>query len=243
MPSLSRALRAASWGQRALLLALAANIVLILAGLLVVPTARAAPGGWVALVGALGMQVALALLAFARPFAFARSPRTFGISLAGGALFAAAYLAIVGCEFAGIHLAGDDGPADIYVLFLGTALLAGGVAGARTGRLRAGVAAAVWALLVGTALWSVGMLLVNYGLWGGRAWYQFWLADGAVAEFRQSGSTDLAAYVLQDIQGALVFHQLLGAVVGAVGGLVGAAAGVGVATLRRLGGRPSAKPA
>ncbi|HEV2237243.1 MAG TPA: hypothetical protein VGR57_11335, partial [Ktedonobacterales bacterium] len=160
--------------------------------------------------------------------------RTSGISLAGGALFAATYLGFLARDFAGSAVGPDDGPATIYSLFVGVAVLAGAAAAVRSQRLREGMLAAVWALVIGTAIWSLGVLLLNYTLWGSPHWYQFWLQDGAVDDFHRSGSHDLGAFLLQDLQGALFFHQVLSAVLGVVGGLVGGALALGAARgLRR----------
>ncbi len=111
------------------------------------------------------------------------------------------------------------------------ALLAGALASLRTQRLRDGVVAAVWALVIGAAIWSVGLLLLNYALWGGPHWYQFLQQDGAVDDFHRSGSHDFGAFVLQDLQGALFFHQVLSAV---IGGVVGSCLVLGTTALLRL---------
>lgn len=48
-----------------------------------------------------------------------------------------------------------------------------------------------------------------------------------VDDFQHSGSHDLGAFLLQDLQGALFFHQILSAVIGAIGGLVGRGVALG----------------
>jgi hypothetical protein len=168
----------------------------------------------------------------------ARYPQTAGISLALGVLFAAAYDGLLALEFAGIHL-GIDGPGTIYGLFVGAAVLAGMLAGARTQRLGDSIMTAVWALVIGTAIWSVGLQLLNASWWGSTAWYQFWLGDGAVDDFRRSGSADLAAFLLQDLQGALFFHQVLSVVLGVLGGIFGGGIGLGATRLWRRTSRPA----
>jgi hypothetical protein len=231
------ALRRTSRIQRLFLLVLASNVGLLLAGLLVVPSARTSLDSIGALLGAILMQVALAVLALFGPLAFAKYPRTMGISLGGGAVFALVYLTFLTRDFAGATWGPDDGPLVIYSLFVGVALLAGALASARGLGLGNGVAAGVWALLIGTAIWSTGVLLLNYALWGSAHWYRFWLQDGAIDDFHRSGSHDLSAFMLQDVHGALFFHQVLSAVIGVVGGLVGSvvalAAAFGWQRLRR----------
>jgi hypothetical protein len=217
------ALRRTSGIQRLMLLVLASNVVLLLLGLVIVPSARTSPDTIGTLLGAILMQAVLATLALVGPLAFAKYPRTMGISLGGGAVFALVYLTFLTRDFAGATWGPDDGPTLIYSLFVSVALLVGALASARSQRLGAGVAAGIWALLIGTAIWSTGVLLLNYALWGSAHWYQFWLQDGAVDDFHRSGSHDLSAFLLQDLHGALFFHQVLSAVIGGVGGLVGSA--------------------
>jgi hypothetical protein len=217
---------------------LGCNLVLLALGLWFVPADARSAQGLAVLLATMGMQGALALLALAGPIGFNKYPRTMGISLGLGVLFACAYLAILACDFAGIQLSFDTGPGTIYTLFVATALLAGALASLRTRRLRDGVVASCWALVIGTAIWSLGVLLLNYALWGSPHWYQFWVGDGALDDFRQSGSTDLAVFLLQDLQGAVFFHPLLSAVIGAIGGSIGGSLMLGsLALSRRLSWR------
>jgi hypothetical protein len=229
-----QALRRTTWVQRLFLLVLTGNMLLILLGLRVVPAAFGTDGTAWALLGTLGLQGLLALLALVGPLSFNRFPRTMGLSLGFGALFAATYLGFLTRDFAGLSWGPDDGPLTLYPLFVVVSLLAGTLASLQTHRLRDGVVAAVWALVIGTAIWSLGVLVLNYALWGSSHWYQFWLQDGAVDDFHQSGSRDLGVFLLQDLYGALFFHQVLSATVGVIGGLVGGGAMVGAAKLRRL---------
>jgi hypothetical protein len=215
-------LRHTSWPQRLFLLVLTGNVVSVVLGcLLVVPTTLNSVEGWWAMLGAVGLQVVLALVALIGPFSIAKTPHTGGISLGFGVLFAAVYLGFLARDITGSSFGIDDGPLIIYTLFVGVALAAGTVASLRTQKFRSGVLAAVWALVIGTALWSLGWLLLNYTLWGSAHWYQFWLQDGAIDDFQSSGSHDLGAFLLQDVQGALFFHQVLSVVIGAIGGVVG----------------------
>ncbi len=80
---------------------------------------------------------------------------------------------------------------------------------AQAQRFSHGLIAASWALVIGTAIWSMGVCLLNYANWGSKAWFSFWLKDGAIDEFRQGGTSYLNLFVLQDIQGALFSHPLL----------------------------------
>jgi hypothetical protein len=191
------------------------------------------------MLGAISMQAALAVLALVGPLSFTKYTPTMGISLGLGALFAAVYLGFLTRDFAGLHWGPDDDSTLLYLLFVGIALLAGAAASLRAQRLRDGIVAAVWALLIGTAIWSLGVLLVNYTLWGSPNWYHFWLQDGAVDDFHRSGGQNLSAFLLQDVQGALFFHQILSAVIGAVGGFAASAVALGGAKLWSRVRRPA----
>lgn len=85
------------------------------------------------------------------------------------------------------------------------------------------MAAGAWALVVGTAIWSVGLMAIGYTFWNSRDGHSFWLRDGAVADFRRSGSTDVGLFLLQDIEGAVFFHPFLSLALGAACGGIGAA--------------------
>jgi hypothetical protein len=238
MSVILRRLERTSWIQRLFLLVLGCNVVLLPLGLHVVPADLHSVQGLGVLLATMGLQAGLALLALMGPVAFDRYSRTMGISLGFGVLFAVAYLGILACEFAGIQLSFDTGSGTIYALFVSAALFAAALASLRTQRLRDGVVASCWALVIGTAIWSLGVLVLNYALWGSPHWYAFWQGDGAIDDFRQSGSTDLAVFLLQDLQGALFFHPMLSAVIGAIGGLVGGGLVCVPAALWRLLGSP-----
>jgi hypothetical protein len=138
MPGVLRVLRHTSWVQRVVLLVLGINSILILLGLFVVPSTLTSAAGVGAMLGAAGLQIGLALVVLVGPLSFDHYQRTMVISLGCGVLFAAAYLGILGCEFAGIQLSFDTGPGTIYTVFVTAALLAGVVASVRTRRLRDG---------------------------------------------------------------------------------------------------------
>src|SRR5690349_997102 len=115
-------LRRMSGVQRLFLLVLAANVGLLLLGLFVAPSSFTSAEGWEALLGAIGMQAALALLALIGPISLAKYPRMRGISLGLGALFATVYLGLLTRDFAGVSWGPDDDPTLLYSLFVGIAL-------------------------------------------------------------------------------------------------------------------------
>ena len=215
--------RPTSWTTRAVLVVLAADAVVALLGMWVVPAILRWPAGLGAMLAAVGTQFAIAVAAVFGPMSVDKRPRTAGISLALGTLFAVAYVGLLAADFAGIHLSLDGGPVTIYSLFAGVAVIAGALACWRTARLREGAVAGCWALVIGTALWSLGFVPLSYALWDSAPWYHFWLQDGAIEDFRRSGATNLGAFLLQDMYGAMVAHQVLSVVIGVAGGFLGSA--------------------
>jgi hypothetical protein len=150
------------------------------------------------------------------------------ISITLGLLFTVVYTSVIVVDFLGLQ---DH--VNILALFVGVACVAGGAACYQTRRWRQGLSAAIWALVIGTAAWSVAVQVIYYVTCGSHAQYVFWLNDGAVGDFQRSGSTDFAVFVLQDIQGALFFHPILSVVVGLLGGLAGSTVVRGLMVRRR----------
>jgi hypothetical protein len=72
-------------------------------------------------------------------------------------------------------------------------------------------------------MWSLGFVPLSYALWGSARWYRFWLQDGAVGDFHRSGGKNLGAFLLQDMYGAMVAHQVLSVAIGVAGGFLGSA--------------------
>jgi len=204
------------------------NIVLILAGLRIVPTTIDSPAGVGSALGDVGMQSLLTALALGGPFSFQRYRPIIRMSAVLGLVFAGTYAGVILLEFQGIQT-----NVNIVALFVGVAFVAGLAASYRTRHWGQGLIAAIWALVIGTALWSAAVLAINYASWGSRGQYLFWLHDGAVDEFHRSGGADFNVFLLQDIQGALFFHPVLSVVLGAGGGLVGSATAQGVILLQR----------
>jgi hypothetical protein len=170
------------------------------------------------------MQLAIAVLAFFGPLSFQHYSATIGIALLLGALFAIAYDAVVLADF----LPTVNWDFNVLLLFLGAASLAGFLAGYQSRRIGQGVIIGFWTLVIGTAIWSIGIMIINYAFWGSHQWFFFWQNDGAIDDFLHSGSTNLRLFILQDMQGALFFHPLLSALLGAICGLVGSAVAQGV---------------
>jgi hypothetical protein len=208
--------RRTSWRERLLAVVLVCNSLLILWGIHVVP-AIIYPNGIGTTLAAVGMQVAIAILALFGPLAFRRYSASITIAMLLGAFFAIAYDAVLLADF----LPSVNWDFNVVLLFVGAASIAGFLAGFQTGRIGQGVVIGFWTLVIGTAIWSIGTMLINYAFWGSHQWYFFWKNDGAIDDFLHSGSPNLHLFILQDLQGALFFHPLLSAVLGAVCGLAG----------------------
>jgi hypothetical protein len=221
-------IRRASWRERLLAVVLGCNSLLILWGVHVVP-AVIYPSGIATTLADVGMQLAIGLLVFFGPLAFQRYSRSIGIALLLGAFFAAAYSAVLLSDF----LPSVNWDFNVLLLFLGSASLAGFLAGYQTRRIGQGVIIGFWSLVIGTAIWSIGTMMINYAFWGSHDWYFFWKNDGAIDDFLHSGSTNLRLFILQDMQGALFFHPLLSAFIGALCGLCHPPPSQGVLLIQR----------
>jgi hypothetical protein len=235
MSTILQTVHHASWSQRLFALILGGNVILILWGIHVVPAAVATPDGIARILADLGLQMVLGALALFGPLSFQRSRFSIGISLLCGLLFAIAYDGILLLDYLGVY---ED--VNVYLFFLGAASLAGFIAGYQTRRFSQGVIAAIWALVIGTAIWSTGLLPMHYAFWGSHQAYMFWQSDGAIDDFHHSGMTDLNVFLMQDVQGALFFHPLLSAVTGAICGVVASSVAQGMLLLRKKRSDPAA---
>jgi hypothetical protein len=189
------------------------------------------PQGIATALADVSVQVVIACLVFFGPVSFQRYRFSVGVAVGLGALFALAYDGILLTQF----FPALNPDFNVEWLFVITPLLAGFIAGYQTRRFSHGVIIAMWSLVIGTALWSVGWMLIAYGFWGTHGWYFFWQNDGAIDEFRQSGGGDLNVFILSDMQGALFFHPLLSVFSGAIFGLVASGLAQGALALQRLG--------
>jgi hypothetical protein len=222
-------IRRSTWQKRTLALVLGSNILLILWGIHVVP-AVVNPNGIGTTLGAVGMQLAIAALALFGPLALQRYSASIGIALVLGACFAIAYDAVLLADF----MPSVNWDFNVVLIFLAVATLAGFLAGYQTRRIGQGVVIGFWSLVMGTALWSIGTMLINYAFWGSYQWYFFWKNDGAIDDFLHSGATNLHLFILQDMQGALFFHPLLSALLGTLCGLVGSLVAQGVLMIKGM---------
>jgi len=220
LSALQHTWRQSAWPVRFFLTIVGFNILLMVIGLLIVPSTLATLSGIVDSLAAIAMQCALAALALIGPWSFRRCRPSMEIIMVVGALFALSYESIVLAEFLGVQ---DN--INVLILFVVASLVAGLAAGYHTRQWWQGFFAAIWTLVIGTVIWSAGLIVINYLLWGSHQQYVFWLYDGAIDDFRRSGSTNLYAFLLQDMQGALFFHPLLSIVLGTIIGLIASTCG------------------
>jgi hypothetical protein len=214
--------------QRVLLAALAVDSILVVGGVGLAPETLWSAAGLGRVVADLGLFVVIGTAAVLGPLALSRIADVGGVCLWTGTAFALVYTSDLVLDFAGTSPFGLSP----YWYFGVAALLASTWASCRTRRLSRGIAAATWTLVIGTAIWSVGMMTTSYVFWHTRSGYAFWLRDGAVSDFRRSGATSLWPFLLQDIQGAVFFHPLLSLAIGAVCGVVGASTAIAARSLR-----------
>jgi hypothetical protein len=105
--------------------------------------------------------------------------------------------------------------------------IAGSVGTLRTGHIREGVKAAVWATMISSLIWFVAILSVYYLTLGSPLQKHALEADRMVVDFQRSGMSDYRAFIMQDYLGGGFFHLLLSPILAAGFGVIGA----GIASL------------
>lgn len=212
------------WLPAGLGLGTAAGAVLVAASLILTPSAlTASPEGSR---GLIAVAVILAVYAGAGWGWVPRLPLEVQQAGQWGGLLAAGVFAVeIILEY--VLLPADNTPYGlaefglVFLIFLGV----GAVLGYRAGGVRPAVAGAVGAALLSSLAWLAVVLAVTLALRGTAAQAQVFAAEGNLEDFRRSGMTDYAAFIVQDLLGAGFFHLLLGplsaALLGALGGLLG----------------------
>jgi hypothetical protein len=203
--------------QRVLAATLALDAALIIGGLALAPEALRSASGVGIVLADVGLMAAICAASVVGPLALDRYPEIDGVCLWVGLAFAVAYDGDLLLDFAGRPVSINE-----YSLFIAAAVLASSWATLRSGRLSRGVIAGGWALVVGTAIWSAGLMTISYAYWHTRSGYGFWLRDGAVSDFHHTRGTDLWLFLLQDIQGAVFFHPFLSLTLGLTCGTIAA---------------------
>ena len=148
--------------------ALAADAMLVIAGPGFVPETLRSASGVGRVVADVGLMMAIGAAAVLGG-TFSRFSGVGDVCLWAGAAFALVHDTHLLVDFVGRPLSADP-----YWYFVGAAVIASGWATYRTGRMSRGIAAASWALVLGTALWSVGMMTLSYAFWRTGDGYAFW---------------------------------------------------------------------
>ncbi|MFC6160225.1 hypothetical protein [Kribbella jiaozuonensis] len=110
----------------------------------------------------------------------------------------------------------------IVIGLVAAAVLASAAASLRERSLRAGITAAVYAMVFEYLTWYPVVLLSYYAFRTSPATDRVWRAEGTYDDFARSGMTDIRAFVIQDFWGAGTFHLLAGLVIAAVFGTIAA---------------------
>lgn len=219
--------------RRVILSLVVMDIALVLSGLVLYPKVIHEGG----LIGAGAAAFMVACYGFLVLYSPMRLERTDARLWKGGAA-----LGILG----GLWLGGDllsnyfiyrDGPANskislvVYSVYL---LLMMGIAlwAARlTSRVRSGLLAAMWYVIVAQLIWGFVELAGYYSFGQTRVGLRF-IETEMRADFVRSGTSDFPTFVIGDFFGAMFFHLLLiGLVAGLVFGSTAAGVGKGLAVL------------
>jgi hypothetical protein len=222
-------LAAVTPAQRLLLSVLLLDGVMVVGGVALAPEVLRSVAGPGRILADLVLFAVIGTAAIVGPLALGRFAEIADVCVWLGAAFALAYGIHLLLDFSG-HAVGFSP----FWFFVATGLVASGWATHRTRRFSRGIAAAAWALILGTAIWSVGLMAISYGFWHTRSGYAFWLGEGVASSLRHSGVNSFSGSVLQDMEGAVFFHPFLSLGVGLLCGSVGAAC---VQTARRLAAR------
>jgi hypothetical protein len=95
-----------------------------------------------------------------------------------------------------------------------------------------GVLAALWAALIASLLFILGIFLFFFLFNGTDRYMQVLAAEGSLEDFARSGMTDLNLFLMGDFLGAAFFYSLLLPLVAALVGCIGAGVGRGVGYLQ-----------
>jgi hypothetical protein len=110
----------------------------------------------------------------------------------------------------------------IIAAMVATFAIAGVLGARRGGTLRAGITAALWAVVAEYVLWYAALLSSYYAFASGSRLEHVLQAEGTYADFARSGMTDMKAFIMQDYLGAGFFHLLIGFVMASLFGGIGA---------------------
>lgn len=111
-----------------------------------------------------------------------------------------------------------------YGIFLGLVALSAFLVARRTGRVRSGLVAALWSVIVALLIWFAFEFAAFY-LFSSTPSGREFIRLEMEADFARSKATDYPGFVMSDFYGAGFYHLLLGLILamllGSLGGLVG----------------------
>jgi hypothetical protein len=211
---------------KAILVLAVIDAALVGLGLILTPTTLTASRQ-----GRLGVTAALAMLTVYGVLGIVgsraverRNPRILPIASLFGLVIGGLFVAEMLFEYA--VLPSSKGNRQLAYLEFGGMflflLLAGFKGGQETGRLWHGVLTAIWSTMIGSLIWVASLLSTYCAFMGTARQEQVLAADQVLEDFKQSGMTDLRAFVQQDYVGGVFFHLLLGLIVAGILGMMGA---------------------
>ncbi|HEX7975204.1 MAG TPA: hypothetical protein VF498_12405 [Anaerolineales bacterium] len=214
---------------RWLLLGTGVCLALVMYGLLRTPAAVTGPGGALNLVGAAVTLLAYGLAGWAGVSWLGQSLGREALRLGAlcGWLAGLVYLGTFLIEYFTPITAEQDGSLGLveFGSVLALFFLAGLLAARQSGRIRAGIGAALACAILSGLIWFNLLLLSNFIFQGTARQEHFYAINNTLADFQRSGMSDLQVFVMQDFLGAGLFHTLLaliaGALLGALGGVFG----------------------
>ena len=117
----------------------------------------------------------------------------------------------------------------VFALYLTSAL----VSALRSRSLANAVLTSVAAAFIASLVWVLVVLVVFYAFRGSSRQILVLRAEGDYEDFSRSGMSDFNAFIMEDFMGAAFFHLLLGPLVSAVLGIFGGLLGKALARFSR----------
>jgi hypothetical protein len=223
--------------RRGMILGVGLNLLLILYGLIRIPTTLSASGdGVTGVAGAVGILLIYGGLGlWGGPATDRANPSALRHGLFFGLAAGAVFTAEISLEY--ILLPDSQGNARMGLIEFGTVFglyfLAGLWSAYQTGRIRLGTLTAFWSAVIGSLIWFIVVLSVFYLFWGTSRQVRVLTAEGNFEDFQRSGMRDFNAFIMQDFLGAGFFHlSLVGPVAAVVLGSLGGLPGKGIRWLQ-----------
>jgi hypothetical protein len=228
--------------QKALLIGIIIDGLLVGLGLIVFPTTLQEPGSWLGLTADMAILTVYATVGwFLSPVTHRSDPRILQVAVPLGGLVGVIFLLEMILEYI---ILPENNTAFGFIEFgaaFSVYFLAALLVCRQTGQIKAGIVASLWTSVIGSILWLGGVLAIAYLFHGTPQQAQVFQAEGNYEDFLRSGQTDFDAFIMQDFMGAGLFHLLLGPMIagfwGVGGGITGKAIGWPARRLKLGNGR------